>query len=50
MKKFEKPVRGVPLSPKHRKSTKSRDTINKTKAIKIVEDRTTQQFYASLNT
>ena len=29
---------------KYRKSTKSRDTINKTKAVKIVDDRTTTIF------
>ena len=29
---------------KHRKNTKSRDTIKKTKAVKIVDDRTTTIF------
>ena len=29
---------------KHRKNTKSRDTINKTKAVKIVDARTTTIF------
>ena len=29
---------------KYRKNTKSRDTINKTKAVKIVNDRTTTNF------
>ena len=35
---------------KHCKSTKSRDTINKTKVVKIVDNCKTQKFYASLKT
>ena len=53
-RQYELPAFGQGMSQKtknkYHKNTKSRDTINKTKAVKIVDDYTTTIFYASLKT